>query len=73
MILYSAHNCEVSLSRSFFRNRHYTESFAQLLTFNIILLSRFILQHGGRALLADEMGLGKTIQASISSIILIIS
>lgn len=31
-----------------------------------IVLFRFILQHGGRALLADEMGLGKTLQANDS-------
>lgn len=31
-----------------------------------IVIFRFILQHGGRALLADEMGLGKTLQANDS-------
>ena len=30
----------------------------------LLLIFRFVLQHGGRALIADEMGLGKTIQVS---------
>lgn len=30
------------------------------------VFSRFVLQHGGRALLADEMGLGKTLQVNNS-------